>query len=208
MLQKVLQPEERGQCLAVRREEKQEYSTSLRNTSPQPFVPGESLIVAKPRLFPGAGRLGCGNLKRLIQSLLAGTGLRSRLPGLLPGPGLPLHDLTRWKQHFHRAPPQRPDPAPRAEVPSSRYQQQCSRGPTHALHQRRHLAPHLGLRLESAPAAASDVTGSCVIRGRCGAVSVRGGWRPRSWRLAELCTSCSKWETASRLHISIVMSWG
>uniref|UniRef100_M3ZAH3 Glyoxalase domain-containing protein 4 n=1 Tax=Nomascus leucogenys TaxID=61853 RepID=M3ZAH3_NOMLE len=41
-----------------------------------PPVPGISFIVAKPRLFPGAGSAGCGLLERQFLSLLLGTGLR------------------------------------------------------------------------------------------------------------------------------------
>ena len=147
VLHEVLQRKERGQGLALRREEKRENSTSLGNTSPQPFVSRESLIIAKPRLFPGAEGLRCWPLNLLLLSLLPGTGLCRRLPRLFPGIELPFHHLTRWKQHFHRAPPQCPDPAPRIEVPSLHHRQQRSRSPSHTLHQRRHLprvASHQG----------------------------------------------------------------
>uniref|UniRef100_G3RHL1 Glyoxalase domain-containing protein 4 n=1 Tax=Gorilla gorilla gorilla TaxID=9595 RepID=G3RHL1_GORGO len=105
-------------------------------TSPQPPVPGISFIVAKPRLFPGAGSAGCGLLERLFLSLLLGTGLRWCLAGLLPRSALLFHHLSGRKHHFHWAAPQRPDPAPRVKVPSLDHLQQRSHDKPRRSHQR------------------------------------------------------------------------
>lgn len=65
-------------------------------------------------------------------SLLPRTGLRDRLARLLARSMLPFLHLSGRKQHSHRAAPQRPDPAPRVEVPSLDHPQQRPQRRTHA----------------------------------------------------------------------------
>lgn len=61
-------------------------------------------------------------------SLLLSTGLGDRLARLLVRSALPFLHLSGGEQHSHRAAPQRPDPAPRLEVPSLEPPQQRSQG--------------------------------------------------------------------------------
>uniref|UniRef100_A0A2K6FBJ9 Glyoxalase domain-containing protein 4 n=1 Tax=Propithecus coquereli TaxID=379532 RepID=A0A2K6FBJ9_PROCO len=103
-----------------------------------PPVPGKSLIVAKPRLFPGAGRLRWRPLKRLFLLLSVGTGLGRRarfLSTTCPDGNTTFTGLRR------KARTQRPKTGPPAATVSCR-----------------------GLRQERAPAAASDVTGPVLHR--------------------------------------------
>lgn len=152
--------------------------------------------------------MGWGHLKRLFRSLPLGTRLRHRLAGLLPRRTLPFHHLSGWKDHFQGAPPQCPDPAPRVEIPSLDNRQQRSHGRTHALRQHRHLPRSAGHVMK---ARRRLLLTSPVLGALCGwgvAVRVTAVWWWESWLVAELCTSYSKWETASRRRISFEMSWG
>lgn len=145
---------------------------------------------------------------RVFLSLLLGTGFRDRFAGLLDRSVLPFLHLSGGRQHSHRAAPQRPNPTPSVEVPSLDHPQQRSQGAPHALRWRCHLYSARPQR--SAPSRASDVTrqSSWVCGGRSGSLSeTRFSWW-ESWPRVELCTSYSKWGTASRRCISFEMSWG
>uniref|UniRef100_H2QBT2 Glyoxalase domain containing 4 n=1 Tax=Pan troglodytes TaxID=9598 RepID=H2QBT2_PANTR len=117
-----------------------------------PPVPGISFIVAKPRLFPGAGSAGCGLLERLFLSLLPGTGLRwSRFCSTTSPEG-----NTTFTGLRRSARTQRPKPGPPAAT-VARQTSRVSPAPPCSLRP--------GLRHESAPSAASDVTARGALRG-------------------------------------------
>uniref|UniRef100_A0A2K5PIG1 Glyoxalase domain-containing protein 4 n=1 Tax=Cebus imitator TaxID=2715852 RepID=A0A2K5PIG1_CEBIM len=110
-----------------------------------PPVPGKSLIVAKPRLFPGAGSVGWGHLKRLFLLWLVGTGFGcSRFRSTTSPEGNATFTGLR-----RSARTQRPKPGP----PAATVAMQTAR-----VSPARPSSPRPGLRHESAPSATSDVT--------------------------------------------------
>ncbi|XP_055112604.1 LOW QUALITY PROTEIN: glyoxalase domain-containing protein 4 [Symphalangus syndactylus] len=137
---------------------------TLLTTSPQPPVPGIRFIVAKPRLFPGAGSAGCGLLERLFLSLLLGTGLRWCLRGRFPGARFCSTTSPEGNTTFtglrRSARTQRLAQGPKPGPPAATVARQTSRvspAPPSSLRP--------GLRHESAPTAASDVTVRGALRG-------------------------------------------
>uniref|UniRef100_A0A2K5CU82 VOC domain-containing protein n=1 Tax=Aotus nancymaae TaxID=37293 RepID=A0A2K5CU82_AOTNA len=124
-----------------------------------PPVSGKSLIVAKPRLFPGAECVGSGHLKRLFLLWLVGTGFRcSRFRSTTSPEGNATFTGLR-----RSARTQRPTPEP----PAAKVAKQTAR-----VSPARPCSPRPGLRHESPPSTTSDVTVRRALCGRGAAVRV------------------------------------
>uniref|UniRef100_A0A2K6DWZ8 Glyoxalase domain-containing protein 4 n=1 Tax=Macaca nemestrina TaxID=9545 RepID=A0A2K6DWZ8_MACNE len=115
-----------------------------------PPVPGISFIVAKPRLFPGAGSVGYA-------------ALRGCFPGARFRSTTSPEGNTTFTALRRSARTQRPKPAPPAAA-AARQTSSVSPAPPSSLRP--------GLRHQGAPSAASDVTARGARRGRGGAVRV------------------------------------
>lgn len=112
-------------------------------------------------------------------SLLLRSGLRDRLARLLVRSTLPFLHLSRGKQHSHRAAPQRPDPAPRVEVPSLDHLQQRSHGTPGNLRGPGHLGYTAGdltrARCRALVTSRDGLLGSVNGVALCMGLSLRGG---------------------------------